>query len=203
MTVRKGEAWGGPGALPADGVVVDSDLAARRVVTEARRSNRPIPALGLLGGDLARTCGATGREDRLRGPDAQTLPVDLGEVLVDGALHFFVAHLVARRSWWRGPVVAAMNAQFLGDWDVAPRSHPGDGRLDLVQADLAIGDRWKARTRLRSGTHVPHPGISERRVKAVQLDLAPGTAVWLDGERVGEAKALSVRVVPDALTVVV
>lgn len=203
MTVRKGGPWGGPGALPAGGVVVDSDLAARRVVTEARRGNRPVPALGLVGGDLARTCGATGREDRLRGPEAQTLPVDLGEVLVDGSLHFFVAHLVARRSWWRGPIIAAMNAQFLGDWDVAPRAHPGDGRLDLLEADLSLGDRWKARTRLRTGTHVPHPGISERRTKAVQLDLAPGTAVWLDGERLGQAKALSLRVVPDALTVVV
>jgi hypothetical protein len=203
VTVRKGEPWGGPGALPDGGVVVDSDLAARRVVTEARRADRPVPALGLLAGDLARTCGATGREDRLRGPDAQTLPVDLGEVLVDGSLQFFVAHLVARRSWWRGPVVVAMNAQYLGAWDVAPRSHPGDGRLDLLRADLSLGDRWKARSRLRTGTHVPHPGISERRVKAVQLDLAPGTSVWLDGERVGEARALSVRVVPDALTVVV
>lgn len=203
MTVRKGEPWGGPGALPDDGIVVDSDLAARRAVTDARRGNRAIPALGLLAGDLARTCGATGNEGRLRGPDAQTLPVDLGEVLVDGSLHFFVAHLVARRSWWRGPIVAAMNAQFLGDWDVAPRSHPGDGRVDLLQADLSLSDRWKARARLPTGTHVPHPGISERRVKAVQLDLAPGTSVWLDGERIGEAKALSIRVAPDALQVVV
>ena len=203
MTVRKGEPWGGPGALPDDGIVVASDLEARRAVTDARRANRPVPTLGLLAGDLARTCGASGREDRLRSPEAQMLPVDLGEVLVDGSLHFFVAHLVARRSWWRGPIVAAMNAQFLGDWDVAPRSHPGDGRLDLFEADLSLGDRWKARSRLRTGTHVPHPGISERRVKAVQLDLAPGTSVWLDGERVGEARALSIRVVPDALTVVV
>lgn len=203
MTVRKGEAWGGPGALPEDGVVVASDLAARRVVTEARRANREVPALGLLAGDLARTCGATGSEARLRSPDAQRLPVDLGEVLVDGSLHFFVAHLVARRSWWRGPIVAAMNAEFLGDWDVAPRSHPGDGRLDLFEADLSLGDRWKARSRLRTGTHVPHPGIQERRVKAVQLDLAPGTQVWLDGERIGPARALSIRCVPDALTVVV
>ncbi|MCO8128722.1 hypothetical protein NHL50_16040 [Acidimicrobiia bacterium EGI L10123] len=203
MTVRKGEPWGGPGALPDDGIVVASDLEARRAVTEARRANRAVPTLGLLAGDLARTCGASGREDRLRSAEAQALPVDLGEVLVDGSLHFFVAHLVARRSWWRGPIVAAMNAQFLGDWDVAPRSHPGDGRLDLFEADLSLGDRWKARSRLRTGTHVPHPGISERRVKAVQLDLAPGTSVWLDGERVGEARALSIRVVPDALTVVV
>ncbi|HEX4902061.1 MAG TPA: hypothetical protein VFV42_04575 [Acidimicrobiales bacterium] len=201
MTIRKGELWGGPGPLPEAGVVVGSDAEARRVVTDARRANRPVPPLGLLGGDLARTCGSTGRADRLRGSEAQRLPVDLGEVLVDGTLQFFVAHLVARRSWWRGPVVAAMNAEFLGDWDVAPRSHPNDGRLDLLQADLPPGDRWKARGRLRTGSHVPHPGISERRVKAVQLDLATGTRVWLDGECVGPARTLSIRCVPDALTV--
>jgi hypothetical protein len=203
VTIRKGETWGSPGPLPDDGVVVGSDLDARRVVTRARREQRPVPALGLLAGDLARTCGAPGREERLRSAEAQRLPVDLGEVLVDGTLHFFVAHLVARRSWWRGPVVAAMNAQFLGDWDVAPRSHPNDGRLDLLEADLSMSDRWKARTRLRTGTHVPHPGITERRVKAVQLDLAPGAQVWLDGERIGPARSLSIRVEPDALTVVV
>jgi diacylglycerol kinase family enzyme len=201
MTVGKGEPWGGPGALPEDGVVVGSDAEARRVVTEARRANRPVPPLGLLAGDLARTCGATGREERLRSVDAQRLPVDLGEVLVDGSLHVFVAHLVARRSWWRGPVVAAMNAEFLGRWDVAPRSHPNDGRLDLLEADLPLGDRWKARSRLPAGAHVPHPGIAERRVKAVQLDLAPGTRVWLDGECVGPARTLSIRAVPDALVV--
>lgn len=201
MTIRKGDVWGEPGPLPDEGVVVHSDRAARQAVTAARRAARPVPPLGLLGGDLARTCGATGHEDRLRGPAAQRLPVDLGEVLVDGTLHFFVAHLVARRSWWRGPVVAAMNAEFLGDWDVAPRAHPGDGRLDLVEADLPLGERWKARSRLPAGAHVPHPGITVRRVKAVQLDLAPGTRVWLDGDPVGPARSLSIRVVPDALTV--
>ena len=203
MTVRKGEPWGTPGRLPADGVIVRSDAEARAVVTAARRDLAALPVLGLAGGDLARTCGATGDEGRLRSDVAQQLPVDLGEVLVDGSLHFFVAHLVARRSWWRGPVVVAMNAQYLGQWDVAPRSHPNDGRLDLLEADLPLGDRLKARARLVSGTHVPHPGIRERRVKAVQLDLVPGCRVWLDGECVGPARTLSIRTVPDALTVVV
>ena len=203
MTIEKGAAWGRPGALPDDGVLVRTDAEARALVTQARRASEPLPVLGLAGGDLARTCGATGDEVRLRSDHAQQLPVDLGEVLVDGSLHFFVAHLVARRSWWRGPIVVAMNAQYLGSWDVAPRSHPNDGRLDLLQADLSLGDRLKARSRLPSGTHVPHPGIAERRVKAVQLDLVPGTKVWLDGECVGPARALSIRCVPDALTAVV
>lgn len=203
MTVGKGAAWGAPGPLPEGGVVVRTDAEARAAVTEARRARREVPVLGLVGGDLARTCGATGDETRLRGPLAQTVPLDLGEVLVDGSLHFFVAHLVARRSWLRGPIVCAMNAQYLGGWDVAPRGHPNDGRLDLLEADLSLGDRLKARSRLPSGTHVPHPGIAERRVKAVQLDLAPHTRVWLDGEPVGPARHLSIRAAPDALTAVI
>lgn len=203
MPVAKGEPWGSAGPLAADGVLVHTDAEARAALEAARRDRRDPPELGLLGGDLARTCGAPGDEARLRSAQAQRLPVDVGEVLVDGSLHLFVAHLVARRSWWRGPIIAAMNAQFLGRWDVAPRGHPNDGRLDLLEADLSLGDRWKARSRLPTGTHVPHPDIAERRVKAVQLDLAPGTVVWLDGVRLGPARALSIRTVPDAITVVI
>src|SRR3954454_20441272 len=100
MTVRKGESWGCPGPLPADGVLVRSDAEARAVIETCRRQDDPIPVLGLLGGDLCRTLGGRGDESRLHGSDAQTFAVDLGAVLVDGRLHWFVAHLVARRSWW-------------------------------------------------------------------------------------------------------
>jgi hypothetical protein len=203
VTIRKGEPWGERGSLPADGVLVRSDAEARAVVTAARRADEPVPTLGLLGGDLCTALGGTGDEARLRSPDATIVPVDLGAVLVDGRLHWFVAHLVARKGWWRGRVVAVMNAQHLGSWDVAPRGHPNDGRLDVLDADLPLGDRWKARTRLRTGTHVPHPGITERHVAALQLELAPGTHVWLDGEDAGTARSLSVRVEPDALRCVV
>ena len=202
MTIRKGEAWGEQGSLPADGVVVRSDAEARAVVTAARRAGAPVPALGLLGGDLCRAVGGSGDEARLR-EGGVVLPVDLGAVLVDGRLHWFVAHLVARRGWWRGRVVAVMNAQHLGAWDVAPRGHPNDGRLDVLDGDLPLGQRLEARRRLRTGTHVPHPGIDERHVTALQLELAPGTKVWLDGELLGPARNLSVRVEPDALRCVV
>ena len=203
MTIRKGEPWGEPGVLPADGVVVRSDAEARRAVTAARRGGDAPPALGLLGGDLCRAVGGTGDEARLRSGAGIVLPVDLGAVLVDGRLHWFVAHLVARRGWWRGRIVAAMNAQHLGPWDVAPRGHPNDGRLDVLDGDLPFGQRWQARRRLRTGTHVPHPGIEERHVAALQVELAPGTRVWLDGEPLGPARTLSIRVEPDALRCVV
>lgn len=203
MTIRKGELWGAPGPLPAHGITVRSDREAREIVTAARRANEPIPPLGLLGGDLCRTLGGSGDEARLRSDAAMQLPVDLGAVLVDGRLHWFVAHLVARRSWWTGRVVAAMNAQYLGVWDVAPKGHPNDGRLDVLDGDPPFGQRWQARRRLVTGTHVPHPAIEERRVTAVQLDLARPTPIELDGEAMGTATSLSIRVEPDALLCIV
>lgn len=203
MPISKGDPWGVPGPLPRHGVVVRSDAEARAVVTAARRAQEPIPPLGLLGGDLCKTLGGTGNEARLRSDDAVQVPVDLGAALVDGRLHWFVAHLIARRSWWRGRVVAVMNAQFLGSWDVAPRGHPNDGRLDVLDADLPFDERLQVRSRLKDGTHVPHPRIEERHQSAVQLELARPTPVYLDGKVLGDARSLSIRVEPDALLCVV
>jgi hypothetical protein len=204
MVVERGAAWGSPGALPEDGLVVRSDAEARAIVERCRRAGEPVPPLGLLGGDLCRTLGGRGDEARLRTPDATVLPVDLGAVLIDGRLHWFVAHLIARRGWWSGRIVAVMNAEHLGRWDVAPRSHPNDGRLDTLDADLPFGDRLKARRRLATGSHVPHPGIRERRVDAAQFDFDEPMGIWLDGVRLeGSARRLSVRVERDAVTCVV
>lgn len=203
MTVRKGEPWGALGALPDHGVLVHDDAEARAVVEAARRAGEQPPPLGLLGGDLCRTLGGRGDVARVRSPDATRATVDVGSVLVDGEAHWFVAHLVARRSWWRGRVVAAMNAQWLGRWSVAPRAHPGDGLLDVLDGDLALGQRWKAKARLPTGTHLPHPGVQVERTRAARLDLDPALDIWLDGQRIGRARHLSLQVEPDALEVVV
>lgn len=202
MTIEKGKAWGSPGALPSDGVVVRSDAEARAVLEEARRQGRPFPPLGLLGGDLWHTLGGTRDEARLRSKDAVTFPVDLGEVLVDGRLWLFVAHLVAHnRLWSRGFV--AMNAQWRGQWNLGPRAHPGDALLDTYDVRLRPGDLSKVRPRLHHGSHLPHPRIKERRATAVEVDLDRHLPVELDGERIGTGRVLAVRVEPDALTVVI
>jgi diacylglycerol kinase family enzyme len=91
------------------------------------------------------------------------------------------------------------NGAFVGAWNVAPRAHPGDGRLDVIDSRLSLPDRFRARRRLPAGTHVPHPDISLRRVTAVQFDLDPDLDVYLDGRPLGRARALSVRVEPGAI----
>ena len=207
MTIEKGQPWGTPAhdlALPAP-VAVGTDAEANEVVEQARRANAAVPPLVLLGGDLARTVGGTGQGDHARGPDAIALPCDLGSVLLDGRQFWFVAHLVARRSWWRGRIFVAMNAQFWGRYDVAPRGHPNDGVVELLDVAPSFGilDRLRARRRLPTGTHLPHPGITVRRVRAQQETFAPPLVVWLDGVRVGKVRSLSLRVEPDALIVIV
>lgn len=203
MTIRKGEAWGGTAPLPADGVVVGSDAEARQVVTDALRAGRPVPPLGLLGGDLCRTLGGRGDADHLRSPTATTVPCDLGVALLDGRLHWFVAHLVARRGWWRGRAWVAMNAAYVGTWDLGPKAHPGDGLLDITDATVPAGERLKVRARLPQGAHLPHPALRTSRTKAAQVVLERPLPVRLDGDVVGSFRTISVRLEPDALTVVV
>jgi diacylglycerol kinase family enzyme len=121
---------------------------------------------------------------------------------VDGALHLFVAHVVAHDRLWRR-TFAAMNAQWRGRWNLGPRAHPGDAKPDTYQADLALADLAKVRARLHHGAHLPHPRIRERRAQAVQVDLGRSLPVEVDGVPVGKGRRLSVRVEPDALRVVI
>ncbi len=201
MTVRRGEDWGRRVPRPADLVEVADDATGAALVDAARQAGGPLPVLGLRGGDLRRTLGGGPPVEHL-GADVGEYPVDVGLVVLDGVERAFLAHVVARRGWWRGELVAAMNAEQLGGWDVAPRGHPNDGRLDVLHVvDLDLGDRWKAWRRLPTGTHVPHPGIVVRSSAAVDVALQRPLTVWLDGRRAGTTDHLAIRVEPDALTV--
>jgi len=202
MTVRRGEAWGRTGPAPTGLVEVRSDAELHQLVNDRRRAGEPIPPIGLLGGDLCRTLGGTGSPERLHGDSAVVATVDLGCALLDGRVAWFAGHAIARRSWWRGSIVAAMVAEYVGEWDVAPRGHPGDGRFDIVEVDAAmrLGQRWKARSRLANGTFLPHPSIATRTSANGSWELPPGHHVWLDGVDAGECRNLVVRVEPDAYT---
>ena len=52
MSVEKGTDWGERARPPADLVVVDDSAAAVEMIAPERRASRPLPAVGLRGGDL-------------------------------------------------------------------------------------------------------------------------------------------------------
>ncbi len=203
MPIRRGSDWGSLGGLPAGAPLAGSDAALRRHVEAARRAGAVPSAIGVTGGDLARTLGASGDERRIRSPDGARLLVDVVRIEADGATYWCVAHAVLRRRWWRGQVVAVMNAAHHGSWNAAPRAHPGDGVADVIDARIPWGDRRGARNRLPSGTHVPHPRISIARRAAGEIQLGRPGDLWLDGECVGRVRAVTFEVEPAALTVVV
>jgi YegS C-terminal NAD kinase beta sandwich-like domain len=190
VVIEKGKDWGTPGVLPHAAPVARSNAGLRAFVSEGAR------VIGVTGGDLCRTLNGSGAM-------SMVFPIDLCRLTASGVDELFVAHCVARNGWLSGPITAVMNAQFIGSWDVAPRSHPNDGVADVLQISMGLGDRLKARKRLASGTHVPHPLIAQRRVSTAEFHLNRPTKIWLDGEPVTTLTDFSITVEPDALTIVI
>lgn len=193
MTIRKGESWGGPATSKPD-LVVDNDRAASVALAECRRDNTPFPVLGVTAGDLCHTLGGTGALQN-------EFPLDLGEALIDGRHHYFVAHVVAHDRRWRRFAVA-MNAQWVGEWNFGPKAHPNDGIVDAYQGALNRFEWRQVRARLPAGAHLPHPRITPTRAKAVAFEFPQPLPVAIDGEVIGPAKHVAVRIIPDALRVI-
>lgn len=192
MTIRPGEEWGRRVSRPAGLRVFSTDAALAAAVAAD-----PAGEYAVSGGDLHRSLGSPAVGERT---ELQRVTIDLLRVDADGREHVAVAHAVLRRSWWRGRTIAAMNVDHLGGWCVAPRAHPNDGRLDVVEAGpgLSFRDRIKARSRLPHGTHVPHPEIDVSSRDRVAWTFAEPLGLWLDAVRQGSARRVTVRVEPDA-----
>ena len=208
MTIRRNQPWGSAATLPAGAPVASSNAELRRLITCQRTGDAPATPIGVVGGDLWRVVGApSGSAARLRSEHARTASIDLIEATADGDTHWACVGAVVRNSWWRGPVVAAMSAESLGVWRLAPAAHPNDGRLHVVstgldQLALSVTQRALARRRLRSGAHLPHPAIAVRRVEGWEHRFDQPIGLWLDGERVGRCRELALIIRPDAALIV-
>jgi hypothetical protein len=190
VTIRRGEEWGVAVERPEPLTIARSDAELAGLVADG-----PPGAVALGGGDLFRAVGEPAPR-----PIMQRVPVDLLRVRLDGRDLVAVAHVVACRAWWCGPVVTVMNVDHLGSWNVAPRAHPNDGRFDVVEVDpsMSVRQRWQARRRLPSGTHVPHPAISTSTGAVREWVFDRPVRVWVDGQPAGRSRSLAVAIEPDA-----
>lgn len=193
MTISKGSPYGNPAELPAGASVAPDDAALAALLA----SGTPETVYGLDGGDLFGSLGG-------RGSVTHRYPVDLGWCeLDDGTRHWFAAHLVARTHLWSGPFAVVMNATHLGPWNLGPRAHPNDGLLDITYGRLAPRQRILARKRLVSGTHLPHPDLTLKRIPEWSTDFGTPRRVWADRVAIGRTRMLTVGVRPDAGCVVI
>jgi len=110
------------------------------------------------------------------------------------------------RPWFRGraTTVVVASGQFLRGADVVPRGHPGDGWAEVQVYALRRRARRPMRSRLPTGTHVPHPGIRAGRARVVEVEVAGrGLPVEVDGRPRGRTTRLGVRLIPAAIRLLV
>jgi hypothetical protein len=191
MVIAKGEPWGEIVSRPRGLVVAASDAH----LAELLSGDRDV-ALAVASGDLHRTLGSpAGTDEQVR-----RVSLDLLHCEFDGVEHLAVAHVVARRRWWHGPVYAVFNAQHLGTWDVAPHGHPNDARAEVIEVDasMTVRQRLQARRRLPAGTHVPHPHIRSTHRSSVEWEFSKPLDVYLDGRRHRRVRSVRVSVEADA-----
>lgn len=190
MAIKPGEDWGAPVERSPLLRVALSDRQLAAMATSG--ADTPI---SVAGGDLYRSLGSPRSRRSMR-----RVPIDMIQITVDSGTFQAVAHVALYRSLWRGSAIAVCNCSEIGSWNVAPRAHPNDGLLDIVEvsAEMAVRARWQARSRLVTGTHLPHPDISYERVTTKRWEFERSVHCYVDGERVGRTKTAEVTVLPDA-----
>lgn len=99
----------------------------------------------------------------------------------------------------RATTVVVATGQYLRGLDLVPRGHPGDGIMEVQVYRLAPAERRAMRSRLGAGAHLPHPRISQRSGREVEI------RVWgepwkleVDGTALAPTTRLAVAVVPAA-----
>ena len=202
MSIGKGTGWAYPASLAIGAAVFADDHSLFFAFNAARRNETPLDPVGLTGGSLWKMLGGPSCPGRLHTADALAFPCDLVRVETDHDVYWFANALLARTRLWRRALVA-MNSQDLGPYRFGHRAHPGDGLVDVYESDLSFQQRILVAKRARLGAHLPHPGISERRVARAEIVLDAPRSFSLDGIACGRSRRFSLEVEPDALTVVV
>lgn len=222
--IRPGSEWGTPtDETPAATVTGDDGALAAWLGHLDPEAPAPLVRFVPHGSDLARAVGLRATEpDTDRPARGIALPLDAMTTDAGPAVNSVVTGTAPDRlaPWHRarpvtvtvdgrevftGPAttVVVMNGQYLGTADLAPRGHPGDGRLEVQVYALRPGERAAMRRRLPSGTHVPHPRITTASGREVLVRTGRPLPVTLDGHAAGRAGTLAVRARPGALRLLV
>jgi hypothetical protein len=211
--IRPGEPWGRPTSATPDLDVAGSDADLASAVSG--RSDVLVRFRPDATSDLARAIGlgvdtrdAVGLEvplDLLQvddGPAASNMIV-IGippDALGRFARRFGANVRVDSRPVFHGPctTVVISTGQFRRGLDLVPRGHPGDGRAEVQIYAVPAHQRRELRARLTTGTHVPHPKITQRSAARVTVSIDRRVPLEVDGRPAPATDLVDVAVVPNA-----
>lgn len=156
MTIRKGEEWGRHDKTPASFIIAEDDKDAA--------TQPPQTPFALCRGDMFTALG----RPRLPVHHEECMVVTIDALMCnvtsrDGSVESLNAFShVSIGSWWKGRHIIVSNSGFLSGMNITPRSHPNDGEFDVFSMDahMPIKQRFLARRKSKTGTHVPHPNLS-------------------------------------------
>jgi len=194
VTIHKGEEWGT--------IVGSSQVSAcTRATTDHQVATANSGSI-VEAGDLAATLGVTSAP--ATSSSWRRLPLDLLHVCLvgpDGTTTELTsaAWISFGRPGW-GSYTLVANTSFVRGRRVFPRSHPNDGRFEILEVDrnMTVRQRIAALRRLPRDAHIPHPQIHVRTATEFDREWSTPLRVVVDGERRGSARAVSVRIRPDS-----
>ncbi len=205
MTISKHLEWGRDILKPEDLVICQDDAAASKSLTLLISESKHLPNIAIKSSKLARALGTNGAQ--LESKSMRALPFDLIKIDFTNSSNekvmvIAIGYALLRKSWWRGEITAVLNTSFIGDWDCAPRSHPNDGKFDVVNvgSQMRPMQRLIASRRLRLGTHLPHPQISTHQATSLELSSNALPNLFVDGQRFAKVSQISFTLLPDAVT---
>jgi len=86
---------------------------------------------------------------------------------------------------------------------VAPRGHPGDGRAEVQVYAVGRRERRAVRDRLRTGTHVPHPAITQRSGRRIDVVFDTPQPMERDGAAQPPTSEFAIEIVESAYQLLV
>lgn len=194
MTIRKGEEWGRRDTTPASFFIAEDDSDGA--------SQPPHTPFALCRGDMFTALGQPALP--VHHAECTLVPVDAMACTItflSGETENLRAFShVTIGSWWKGRHVIASNSGFLSGMNIAPRSHPNDGEMDIVAIDgnMPLKQRFIARRKAKTGTHVPHPQIAITRSTSVEfVRERRQERLSIDGVAVSQWAKISISIEPD------
>jgi hypothetical protein len=197
--IRRGQPWGIPADMSDDVLVVESD----QVLSNTERTCRIV----LTGGDISRSLG---------NPVVPVVGSACTEVAIDAMLCDITttdgrsilavaASSIIVGDFWRGRHLIVSNAGWIGNSNVAPRAHPNDGKVEVftITSQMSLRQRFLARRKMQTGTHLPHPDLSSKQIATQSIVRQNGEKLMIDGRKIDNWASISIRVEPDYWRVLV
>ena len=202
MPFSPGSAGGFPSSVPKDLLQFRSDREIGIFLRDHDAKQIHATNIAYQKGDFIKVLGLEG----VRNVD-QCLRVILDAVSVEyvdveGYSHQDVCigsfHIGNR--FLRGAISIVSNSGYWRGREVAPRSHPNDGKLDIVELSAAMkwAQRRMAWKKALTGSHLPHPLIQYSQGEFFQWS-GKNRRLVIDGKFVSQVQKVSCRVQSDCL----